>query len=790
MMGYQTSFMQLSCINLLASKNYTEKRMAYSALSLIMDETSKVLLLATATIKRDLNSEDNIGICLALNAIGDICTPDMCRELSYEVVHLIKTTDDPNIKKKAGCAASYIIKKCPDLIELFAEIISYLLEDKTHSVCLSGIVFALELLKIDPTLILKIKKYHSMFVKYEKALLSISYSPEFDVNGITDPFLQARIIEIMKYTAKGSKVLSDELGDLFVSVQSITEASKQTGYAIQYEIVKTINNLEANAGMKSLSNNILGKFLSSKDLNLKYISLNTLKDVARYDLSAVQKHRVLILDFLKEQDISLQRRALDLIYLIINESNIKQISKECLAFLSTTTDELKTELTNKLTISLNQYSPNFKWQIDTLIKMVSLSGNCIYEDTLSSIINLFVSITELHVYIGHKLILSLRNNIDNESLAKIAIYFIGEYPDVITNNPLIGGDNQQIIVSINDIMKLMNECKMKNIKKSTVQEYLLNCYLKLGIKFPNVIQQVKDYFEEAKTSYYPEVEQRAIEYGVFNDIVEKQLKIDVTKIIPLPKNIENDIKKKELLPQREEDDEDKDILLNSITLLNKEISGNSTFSIPSNLNDIINTIELKPDKAESNIMADLMPTNPPSTSTAGDLFDLNNIFSSVNNTQPIGSSSNAMPFYQATTPIIPGVTNEIDFNLPIQQPQLTNKPIETSIQEAFNDKIIFITYSIQSQDQLNFNGCVYASNDSDNIIDNIKINFMIQKFVTLKVLNTSGNTLEPKQSLGVKKDFTLTTNDKNKKIVLRLKLSYQMKGQEYNHVISIDDIRS
>lgn len=794
MMGYQTSFMQLSCINLLASKNYTEKRMAYSALSLIMDETSKVLLLSTATIKKDLNSEDNESIFLALNAIGDICTPDMCRELSYEVVNLIKTSDDPNIKKKAGCAAAYIIKKCPDLLESFTEIMSYLLEDKTHSVCLSGIVFALEVLKIDPSLTIKIKKYHSMFIKYEKALLSISYSPEFDVNGITDPFLQARIIEIMKYTAKGSKVLSDELGDLFVSVQSITEASKQTGYAIQYEIVRTINNLEANAGMKSLSNNILGKFLSSKDLNLKYIALNTLKDVARYDLSAVQKHRALILDFLKEQDISLQRRALDLIYLIINENNIKQICNECLAFLSTTTDELKTELTTKFTLSLNKYSPNFKWQIDTLIRMISLSDNCIYEETLSSIINLFISIEELHVYIGHKLILSLKNNMENESLAKIAIYFIGEYADVITNNPVVGRDNQHIIVSIDDIMKLLNECKTKNMRKNAVHEYLLNCYLKLGVKYPNIMNKVKSYFEEAKTSYYPEVEQRAIEYSVFNSIVDGDLKRAATKVIPLPKNIENEIKKKELLPQKEEDDEDRDILLKSIPLLSRENTGNNSFSLPSNLTDIIGEIELKSDANDSNIILsnknnDLFQTDPRPTSSGVDLFELNTIFSNTsNNTQP--------NFFTQTTTLAstltptPTIANPNDLTIELNTPQQQLKSMEPIIKEAFNDKVIFINYSIQSQDQVTFNGCIYASNDSDNILENIKIIFMVQKFVTLKVQNTSGNLLEPKQSLGVKKDFSLTSNDKDKKIALRLNLTYQMKGQEYNHEITIDNIKS
>ena len=51
----------------------------------------------------------------------------------------------------------------------------------------------------------------------------------------------------MQFTAKDDKELIDELADLFVSVQSITESSKQTGYALQYEIIKTINNVNINS---------------------------------------------------------------------------------------------------------------------------------------------------------------------------------------------------------------------------------------------------------------------------------------------------------------------------------------------------------------------------------------------------------------------------------------------------------------------------------------------------------------------------------------------------------------
>ena len=783
MMGYQTSFMQLSCINLLASKNYTEKRIAYSALSMVIDENSKILLLATATIKKDLTSDNQDDIALALNSIGDICTPDMCRELSYEVVNIIKTFEDPNIKKKAACASTHILKKCPELVESFMECVPFLLEDQTHSVCMTGIIFALEILKIDPNYIIKIKKYHSMFVKYEKSLLSVSYSPEFDVNGITDPFLQARILEVMAYTAKGSKVLSDELGDLFVSVQSITESSKQTGFALQYEIVKTINKIEANAGMKSLSNTILGKFLSSKDLNLKYIALNTLKDVARFDISAVQKHRALILDFLKDNDISLQRRALDLIYLIVNANNLKQIVKECLNFLPNACDEFKLELTTKLTQSLNQFAPSFKWEIDTLIKTVVLASNNIYEDTLSSIINLIVKVTELRVYSTHKLFISLTNNIGNISLAKIAIYVIGEFCLDLVNNSILGAENEEIRVSIENVINLLKQCANIHKNESTVMEYLLNCLVKLSNKFPNKKTEIDGMIEEYQKSYYYEVQQRAVEYKVFDNLQNEPLKLKVIENIPLLK--EDQVKDKELVSEDTEDDENSnEIKLKSTPVKSNPISGDNKqpgndFSIPNNITDIIGSINLKGDSNEPNKISSV-PTN------TVNLLDLDNIFSGTATTPATTTIVN-----QNIQSTIPVNNNDNDFlNLMNQNLGFnTNSQSQPSqMKECFKNEDISLYYQITPKDALNYDGIVYASNNSGNPIENIKLNFMVLKFVTLKVISTSGNHLNPNQLLGIKKDFTLTSNDKDKKIVMKIKLTYQAKGVENTQMVTIDEI--
>ena len=839
MMGYQTSFMQMSCINLLASSDFTEKRIAYSALPLVIDSTSQVLLLATSTIKKDLQNNDNPEIqALALNAIGDVCTPDMCREISMEVSNIIQNTQDSNVKKRAACAGVVIIKNCPEMIDSYIDKIPTLLEDRTHSVCLSGIYLVLEMINIKPSIVEKIKKYHSMFVKYEKSLLSVSYSPEFDVNGINDPFLQAKILEIMQYTAKDDKELIDELADLFVSVQSITESSKQTGYALQYEIIKAINNLNASSGMKSLSNNILGKFLSSNDYNLKYIALNTLKDVARKDLASVQKHRAVILEFLKDNDISLQKRALDLIYLIINKNNLKNITRECLIFLPKAEDEIKFELTKKLQDSIVKYSLSYKWEIDSLIKMVINSKGKIYEDVLSQIINSIIKVKDLYVYSSHKAFLALKVKINenNPSLSKLCIYIIGELCTYLVNNNTLNCKNEQIKVSEDDILNLFKEVGIKhnNFGNETVIQYLLNALVKLFIRFPDKRNEIESIIKNYKRSYFSEVQSRALEYLQFNKSDKNDMKNKMVEAIPLPKKDkeENEIKKK-LVDENDEENNDREddlicVRLTEGSIRNIDITNNIDNENNNNNN---NPFDFLGEKDNSNNL------NTNNTNQGGnlDLLDLNNIFSSsgasttntnANNDNNNANNNNSMNPFDLLNLQLDQTNNNNNSNN-IAQPTNNNNNINdllnmvmntnnnsnnnngesnnnndilsqiqmapqqetNAMKECFKNEDISLYYSITKKEGNNIDGSVFASNNNkEEQITEVKINFLVQKFVKLTVLNTSGNTLEPSQSLGIKKDFTLTSNDPSKKIIVKIKLHYIINKEEKTKELTIKNL--
>ena len=807
MMGYQTSFMQMSCINLLASSDFTEKRIAYSALPLVIDSTSQVLLLATSTIKKDLQNKENPDIqALALNAVGDVCTPDMCREISMEVANLIQNGEDSNVKKKAACAAVVIIKNCPETIDSFIDKISTLLEDRTHSVCLSGIYLVLEMISKKPSIVDKIKKYHSMFVKYERSLLSVSYSPEFDVNGITDPFLQAKILEILQYTAKDDKELIDELADLFVSVQSITESSKQTGYALQYEIIKDINNLNASSGMKNLSNNILGKFLSSNDYNLKYIALNTLKDVARKDLASVQKHRSVILEFLKDNDISLQKRALDLIYLIINKNNLKNITKECLIFLPKAEDEIKFELTKKLQDSIVKYSLSYKWEIDSLIKMVINSKGKLYEDVLSNIILAILEVKDLYIYSAHKafLALKIKKNENNPSLAKLC-------------------KNETITVTESDILNLLKEVgnKHNNLGNETVLEYLLNALVKLFIKFKDKKSEIESMIKHYKRSYFSEVQSRALEYLQFNKSDKENMKQKMVETIPLPqKNKEERDKiqkeKRKLVDDKDEEnyEPEDDLICVRLTegvIKNIEIKNNDE-------NDNNNGLDFLGEKDNTNDNnnnnqggnLDLLDLNSIFTSAPGNQ-DNNNTNSDQNQNNTNNNNSAANPFDILNMQLNQNQTNENNnqknntdindiLNMVIGTNNNNNNNTTTNdtnnntehqintMKECFKNDDISIYYTITKKEQSNLDGTIYATNNKNTAINGVKIIFQVQKFVKLNVLSVSGDQLEPNQSLGIKKDFTLTSSEPHKKVSIRIKLQYMINNEEKTEQFTIKNL--
>lgn len=102
--------------------------------------------------------------------------------------------------------------------------------------------------------------------------MTTGYSPEHDVSGITDPFLQVKILRLMRLLGRGDPRASEIMNDILAQVATNTDSTKNVGNSILYETVMTVLEIEADSGLRVMAINILGKFLSNRDNNIRCVA--------------------------------------------------------------------------------------------------------------------------------------------------------------------------------------------------------------------------------------------------------------------------------------------------------------------------------------------------------------------------------------------------------------------------------------------------------------------------------------------------------------------------------------
>lgn len=58
-------------------------------------------------------------------------------------------------------------------------------------------------------------------MRHLKTLVTTGYSPEHDVSGITDPFLQVKLLRLMRLLGKGDQEASETMNDILAQVNAL-----------------------------------------------------------------------------------------------------------------------------------------------------------------------------------------------------------------------------------------------------------------------------------------------------------------------------------------------------------------------------------------------------------------------------------------------------------------------------------------------------------------------------------------------------------------------------------------
>ena len=81
----------------------------------------------------------------------------------------------------------------PEAIESFQERAVNLLRDRHHAVMLSGVTLMLEICNIEPALIPVYREQVPRLCKMLHDMMTGGFMAEYDVGGITNPFLQVKV---------------------------------------------------------------------------------------------------------------------------------------------------------------------------------------------------------------------------------------------------------------------------------------------------------------------------------------------------------------------------------------------------------------------------------------------------------------------------------------------------------------------------------------------------------------------------------------------------------------------
>jgi AP-1 complex subunit gamma-1 len=195
-----------------------------------------------------------------------------------------------------------------------------------------------------------------------------------------------------------------------------------------------------------------------------YVALHTLNKVVLTNTDAVQRHRNTILDCLRDGDISIRRRALELSYALINEQNIRVMTRELLAFLEVADNEFKLGMTTQISLAAERFAPNKRWHIDTFLRVLKLvsalspfyfldyvddappqAGNYVKEEILSAFIRLVAHTPELQAYTASRLYHALLVDISQEALTLSATWILGEYSEILIEGGLVDEDQTKTV---------------------------------------------------------------------------------------------------------------------------------------------------------------------------------------------------------------------------------------------------------------------------------------------------------------------------------------------------------
>lgn len=273
--------------------------------------------------------------------------------------------------------------------------------------------------------------------------------------------------------------------------------------AVLFEAINLIIHLETEQALMRQISSRLGRFIQSRETNVRYLGLEAMTHLAaRADtLDPIKQHQEIIIGSLKDRDISVRRKGLDLLYSMCDTTNAQGIVSELLHYLQNADFAIREEMVLKIAILTEKYATDVQWYVNISLRLIAMAGDHVSDEVWQRVIQIITNNEELQVYAAQNILQYVKQDHCHETLVKIGAYILGEFGHLIAEEKGCSPIEQFLAL----------QSKLPACSSST-RAMILSSFIKFVNLFPEIKPQLVGIFNIYSHTLDPELQQRACEY--------------------------------------------------------------------------------------------------------------------------------------------------------------------------------------------------------------------------------------------------------------------------------------
>lgn len=273
--------------------------------------------------------------------------------------------------------------------------------------------------------------------------------------------------------------------------------------AVLFEAINLLIHLDTEHQLMMQISSKLGKFIQSRETNVRYLGLDVMTHfAARSDtLDPIKRHQSIIIGSLRDRDISVRRKGLDLLYSMCDTTNAQPIVNELMKYLQSADYSIREEMTLKIAILTEKYATDAQWYIDVSLRLLAMAGDHVSDEVWQRVVQIVTNNEELQPYAAQHIFDYLKLENCHDTLVKIGGYILGEFGHLIADNKGCSPIEQLMVL----------QTKMISAPDPT-RALLLSTFVKFVNLFPEIKPQLLQMFQFYSHSPDSELQQRACEY--------------------------------------------------------------------------------------------------------------------------------------------------------------------------------------------------------------------------------------------------------------------------------------